>query len=148
MYRARLKVSGARDLMAMHETAIAQIKEIARECALATAFEQQSLIIGEQGPDGAPQKEVSEKTKRRKEGKVMFNVPLYRTGRLATPKNWRVRRNKLGASLRPPADREAAVGVLRSKGFRFVFELMPKSIIDLAKKKMDELAKRLTRGDR
>jgi hypothetical protein len=149
MYRAKLKVTGARDLMAMHDTAIAQIKEIARECALATADEQQALILAEQAPDGSPQQEVSRKTRaiKGRQG-VSPNVPLYRTGRLANPATWRIRKIKTGAVLRPPADREAAVAVLRSKGFKFVFERLPDSVLELAKKKMDELAARLTGGDR
>jgi len=129
MIRATVKITGQQRLESLiprcKEALKATFVELGKEAAAA----QQELIESESKPDGSKQKEVTARTKaiKKHEG-VSPNVPMYRTGRLANPLNWRIRKTKNGVSIRPPRDREAALYVMRRDGFVTVFDALPERI--------------------
>jgi hypothetical protein len=138
MIKASVKIEGQRRLEEMIPRAKEALKAAFVEVARELVEEQSQLIERESKPDGSKQEPVTKRTFfiKRAEG-VRPNVPLYRTGRLANAGNWRIRKTKVGASVRPPADRDVALHVLRARGFRTVFDTLPEKITKRLAERVD-----------
>lgn len=138
MIRATVKITGQRRLETMIPRAKEALKQVFIEVAREAVAEQGELIKRERKPDGSKQEHVKPRTYyiKRAEG-VSPNVPLFRTGRLANPANWRIRKTKVGASVRPPADRDVALHVLRAAGFETIFDSLPEKITKRLAERVD-----------
>ena len=130
-YTLRTKISGAEALQTLLPETAKLLVEESVVAASATADTQRDLIESGMDPAGYPQRANAPGTRARKEAQgVVPNKPLYDTGVLADASKWRVRRMaNRGARLSPPKERESALYVLRSRGYRTVLDWVPTLII-------------------
>lgn len=137
MIRALCQITGLAAMLSSVDGAKDILIEEMVTAAKETAQSQSELILSGKTPDGAAQKQVTEGTEAQKRKKgIVPNVPLYRTGRLADPSAWLVRKTKAGATVKPPKDRQTAVAVLRTRGFRMVFDILTKTVSDSLEKRV------------
>ncbi|MHC4647050.1 MAG: hypothetical protein ACYTBJ_16265 [Planctomycetota bacterium] len=106
----------------------------AKEALKGLAATQAQLIDVGQKPDGSSQQKNKPSTIRRKK----HNKPMFDKGVLHDVTQWRVRRRKNEMVLRPPASRETAVAVNRSRNYRTVFDELPDAFDDALQAKLDE----------
>lgn len=146
--RIKGQVKGLRGIDDVLPLAIQVLVDEAVIAAGATAKEQRALILADATPLGAPQKMNAKGTIARKaRRKVSPNVPLYDTGVLANPANWRVRKlpGGRGAKLLPPRDRAVALNVLRKRGYVTVFDALPTTITEATRDRVERRMKVLSR---
>jgi len=140
-YTLRTKIAGAEALRTLLPATAKLLVEESIVAASATADAQHDLIVAGTDPAGYPQRANDPGTVARKQAKgVTPNEPLYDTGVLADASQWRTRRlsGNRGAKLSPPKDREAALYVLRSKGYRTVLDWVPELILRRLEKRVQE----------
>lgn len=148
MIKPTIKVEGLQKLLNAYPTIVGEVMKAAKNTAKFIVQQQCNAILHSQTPTGQRQQEIAEITKiAKKKAKVHANIveiPLYRTGLLANPRNWRVSKSKNGAIVRPPKERKDAVYILMRKGFRFIFnEEIPKVVVEYLEQQLNKIQSKL-----
>lgn len=144
--KVNVKIDGLKELP---KNILKAVKAASRARLKYLALQQQNAILKSQTPSGGAQYPNSQKTKDKKQaqiakGKATKNIPLYKSGQLANALNWKASAGKNMAKLKPPTSRARIVYILMAKGYKLVFNDLPKRFEqDLDKEIQSELNKKV-----
>ena len=114
----------------------ARAKKAAQDAAKRIAHWQAELIYNEQKPDGSPQQRSKWHDRRKQK-------PMYRSGRFANPKTWRIGTVRNHVRLRPAKDREMPIHVIMTFGYSTVFDReYVRHLEDIIQKAINEALKK------
>ena len=111
------------------------------------AVEQAGLVASSSTPSGGAQRENTRRTRAIKRASGQPTQPLQREGRLGTAAAYRVRRRGNSVVIRPPADREIAVGALERLGYETIFVTLPAGFAGRLQTILDERTSRIRAGE-